>query len=359
MTPPLSSNKQISPHVATWLGTFVAAGVQLAASSKKHSKSKANSESLISGARVGILGPMIGLSLWQVFSRLETKNKLFPIVTSSLIGSSLLKTEDEVDSVSTVIWLRVASALWALMNRKGSDVATQLAIMTTFHGVLKNPSMAPSALVKMTRKFLTPPVFESTQTADPSSINGKSTFEQVLMTFRRTFKMLLAYNYFLHLAAALVGNMVRLFASKTVKGSSVRSRANVNWTRVVIQATKEALILNSAVSASCALLVGGSKFGKNPYVGIGAMVLPYYFVDIRVRDTLYFLFVPWCMRYLFRLHDLGEVANDRVRLLLGVYMLEGPLSTMNKYGTTDEGYSWMVSVGFGLAQKLAAALFDF
>lgn len=350
-----NSKKLISPHVAMWLGTFVAAGSSLSLNSREEKDSKLAKRQLLSGMRLSILGPLIGLSLCKVFQRVETSGSFFPVITSSLIGSSLLKFEDEVDAVSMIIWLRVASGFWNAIGRKGSDIVTQLAIITTFHGVIFQPELAPKALVKMTRRFLTTKIFDSLVETKEKQ-NPKDVQKEFSLVFLRTFRGLFSYNYFLHLAAGYVGLLVRLLGSKTVHGTTNRSIVSPSFFQVFKQATKEAFILNTAVSASCALLVAGTKLTGTAKIGICCVPLPLYFCAPRVRDTLYFLFIPWCIRYLSRVNNVTENIDSRVRLLFGVYLLEGPLRGVKN---EHEGYSWMISVGFGMAQKLANILFSF
>jgi len=214
--------------------------------------------------------------------------------------------------------------------------------------VVNHTHMAPSILVKMTRSFLSPPVFEGVKKNERSASTEESV-KDISTVFLRTFRGLFAYNYFLHYSAALVSYGVRQLGSKTVKGAR---KTQSTIPQILLQATKEATILNTAVAASCGLLVTGTRLSGN-FLGVFLMPLPLYFCAPRVRDTIYFLFAPWCVKYLFRLHDVGQSLNSRVRLLLGVYMLEGPLRTLS---SDHEGYAWMISVAFGLAKSAGSGL---
>ena len=338
--------KPMSPHVASWLGTFVAAGIQHGMNGRDEKNEKQARRKFRDGIRMAILGPAIGLALWRVFQTRENNGSVLPIITASFIGLNLLKSEDEVEAVNNIIWLRVASSILDGLSRRGINALTHTAIFITFYGVLNHTNIAPGMLVKMTRRFLTPPIFDAVKQQQKQTTNDENnnktttvTLKDASMVFMRTFKGLFAYNYFLHFAAAAVSYLIRSFGSRTVKGAR---KVRVSVAQIVKQAAKEATILNTAVSASCALLVGGTCIGGN-LLGLFAMPLPLYFCAQRVQDTVYFLFAPWCVKYLFRLHSLGDTFNARVRLLLGVYALEGPLRSIS---SEHEGYSWMIGVAF-------------
>lgn len=343
----------LSHHVLSWLGTFVAAGFQLSFTLNDEKNPEVAKKKLLRGLRMAILGPTLGFGMFKVFSHGEIKGSIVPIATASLIGSGLLRSEDEVESVNSIVWLRVASGIWSGLNRRGIDLMTHLAIVITFYGVFNHEDIAPSALVKMTRKFLTPSVFNSVQSRGSKENEDDERISTSLLAvwkvFRRTFRGLFVYNYFLHFAAALVGYAVRVFGSKAAKVGKVVSS---NVTNVLVQAAKEATILNTAVSASCAILVAGSRtLGSG--AGILCMPFPLYFCAPRVRDTVYYLFMPWCAKFVFRLYDANRFFNARARLLLGVYMLEGPLRAIS---SNHEGYGWMIGVAFGMVKVAGAGL---
>lgn len=344
-------NRPLSPHVASWLGTFIAAGFQLVFSSRDEKNPKLAKRKFQSGAKMMILGPSIGLLLWRLLGGKSRTANVLPIVAASLVGSSFLKSEDEVESVNSVIWLRIASGIWSSAGRQQADFLTQLAIVATFYGVVNHTEIAPSILVKMTRRFLSPPIFDSVKNNDAKNHKPASqSAKDVVTVFLRTFRGLFAYNYFLHFSAAMVGHVVRLLGSKTVKGTKGKSTSTIS--SVLIQATKEATILNTAVSASCALLVAGSQIGNN-LLGVLLVPLPLYFCAPRVRDTVYFLFIPWCVKYLFRLHKIGDTFFGRIRLLMGVYFLEGPLRAVSG---DHEGFTWIISVAFAMAKSAGSGL---
>jgi hypothetical protein len=62
-----NSKKLISPHVAMWLGTFVAAGSSLSLNSREEKDSKLAKRQLLSGMRLSILGPLIGCVILIAF----------------------------------------------------------------------------------------------------------------------------------------------------------------------------------------------------------------------------------------------------------------------------------------------------
>lgn len=267
---------------------------------------------------------------------------------ASVVGASLLHSETELEAVNLVIWLRVAGGVWSLAGRYGADVISALAVSGTFHGVLFNPKQAPRALVRMTRQFLSPQVFDSLLLkADDKedSFSSRTAFE----IFARTFRRLFAYNYFLHLAAATVSFLVRQSGRKLVMG--VKSTAVQDYTMVLNRALHEATVLNFAVSLSCSSLYTGCSVGGWK-LGVLLTSFPLALCGSRVRDTVYFLFVPWFAKYLFSLLQAHGVPNARSRIVLGVFLLEKPLKF---YLESNEGYSWMVSVAFGIAQRIAGA----
>jgi hypothetical protein len=109
-------------------------------------------------------------------------------------------------------------------------------------------------------------------------------------------------------------------------------------------------MLNTAVGLSCAVLHMGCKL-QGPWLGLLLCPLPLAGCKPRVRDTVYFLFVPWLAKYWFKNLEVLQ-ANARSRVVLGAFLLEVPLK---KFMEDHEGYSWMVSVAFGIAQKIAGA----
>ncbi|KAH9252238.1 hypothetical protein BASA81_009840 [Batrachochytrium salamandrivorans] len=351
--PSISKPIPMSPVMAIWLGTFVAAGCNVLVSSVEERDSKRKRQLVKSGLFIGALGPLLGVAMWKVFSwalreqPITSKaQSLVSIIVTSVVGTSLLETSAELEAVNLVIWLRVASGVWALAGRGGVDLITAVAVAGTFHGVLANPSEAPRALVRMTRQFLGPAEFDSLQ-------DSKQEFNlnKVWRIFSQTFRGLFAYNYFLHIAAALVSFAVRSMGKQLVRG--VKPTTGQAVIAVLQRALREATVLNLAVSLSCALLYSGCRLGQGRWqLGVLLVPLPLMLTGAPVRDTVYFLFVPWFIKYLFALYAAnGGVINSRSRIVLGVLLLEKPLK--QSLHSNHEGYSWMVSVAFGIAQRLA------
>lgn len=352
----LSPNKPIpmSPVMAIWLGTFVAAGCNVLVSSVEERDAKRKRQLVRSGLYIGALGPLLGVAMWKALSwtlreqPITSKSQsLFSIILASVVGTSLLETSAELEAVNLVIWLRVASGVWALAGRSGADLITAVAVAGTFHGVLANPTKAPRALVRMTRQFLGPAEFDSLQDADQTFAPAKA-----WTVFAQTFRGLFAYNYFLHVAAALVSFAVRLMGKQLVRG--VKPSFGHAVLAVLQRALREATALNLAVSLSCTLLYSGCRLGRGRWqLGVLLVPLPLALTGAPVRDTVYFLFVPWFAKYLFALYSAnGGMANSRSRIVMGVLLLEKPLK--QSLHSNHEGYSWMVSVAFGIAQRLAA-----
>jgi hypothetical protein len=129
-----------------------------------------------------------------------------------------------------------------------------------------------------------------------------------------------------------------------------------NLSQTFAQATKEACVLNVAVASSCYMWVAGAVWGGD-LAGVVCSSLPLWLCSPRVRNTVYFLFVPWSMRYLSRATGMHDGISPTLKASVGVLLCEGPLRTFADEQTAS--YAWLISIAFGLAQRVMAGAAGF
>jgi len=303
--------ERLPPALLEWLGSFAVAAVAAPAHR----------------ASIALVAPVVSLSTWRVLSP-QKQRGVFAALAAA--GATLLVVpEPAARALNNVIWLRVLSTAWGLSSPLQISLVTHAALLICFLGVHVRPDASQRLFVAMTKAFLPRGFFTGGLHKQPRRELS------VTDTFWRAFKGLFAYNCALHFAAVVVNHGVRRLgkASTPLK------------LHAFVEAAKEAMLLNMAVASSCSLWVLGAKVHSD-VAGVLLAPLPLWAISTRVRNTLYFLMAPWAARLVL---NVAAPAPTWAVSVVGVGALEGPL----RDALQKNSYAWLVSIAFGLAQRLA------
>jgi len=292
--------------------------------------------------------------------------------TAATINSSSLPTLSSLSIIystfNRILFLRFISGLRnyilnVLKKPMIVDIIIHLSVSITFFGVLNRPDITPRLIVNMCKRFVgkgflnswttskqnikdinnndnneissisneihntnlnesssssssssssTSPTELDQQRSSPteSKKTGTTQDENIIIdspikVFTRSFNGLFMYNVIMHLAALGISNAIRKKSPPKIEAIQF--------------ALKEALILNVAVASSCTILVSTGfvvdkifKFPKLLGSFISSLFVPLPLQGISndsVKQSLFFLFVPWSIRFLSTYID--ELISDR------------------------------------------------
>jgi len=301
----------VPPALLEWLGSFAVAAVAAPA----HRTS------------IALVAPVVSLGTWRALSPGKQRGVLAAL--AAVAATLLAVPEPAARALNNVIWLRVLSTAWGLSSPLQISLVTHGALLVCFLGVHVRPDASQRLFVSMTKAFLPRGFFTGGLHRQPRRELS------VADTFRRAFKGLFAYNFALHVAAVVVNHGVRRLGKAQ---TPLKPHA-------FVQAAEEAMLLNMAVASSCSLWVLGAK-AHSDVAGVLLAPLPLWVISSRVRNTLYFLMVPWAARLVL---NVAPPVPTWAVSAVGVGALEGPLQN----ALQKNSYAWLVSIAFGLAQRLA------